>query len=405
MDEWSWRFAGWRVVVACFFAAVCAWGFGFYGHAVFLTELQKRHGWSSGLISTATTVYYLLGAVLVAFVGDAVARLGPKRFMLLGLAALGASAAVIPFIVAPWQLYGAYSLMAFGWAASSLAAIVTILGLWFDARRGMAISLALNGASTGSIVVTPAMVALTAWLGFAWAIPLTVVGMAAILMPMVLAWVDWPPRGATMSVRGASLDAMAPLSLAWTKAQALGSLAFWSVTLPFALGIAAQVGFIVHQLAILEPSMGSLEASAAVALTGACAIGARVILSLFIDRLDQRKVTAILLVNQAVALFAITRTADPVALYVACGAFGVTVGNLITLPALIIQREFPAASFATIANLSSAVGGFTYAFAPGLLGIVRDATAGYAVPLYACIATELLAALIILPRPRTHLRP
>jgi hypothetical protein len=32
----------------------------------------------------------------------------------------------------------------------------------------------------------------------------------------------------------------------------------------------------------------------------------------------------------------------------------VTVGNLITLPALIIQREFPAASFATLTNLSRA---------------------------------------------------
>jgi cyanate permease len=320
--------------------------------------------------------------------------------MLLGMLALGGSAAVVPFIVAPWQLYAAYLLMAFGWAATSLAAIVTILGLWFDARRGMAISLALNGASTGSIVVTPAMVALTAWLGFAWAVPLTVLGMGAILTPMVLAWVDWPPRGAPPPGPVASFGRAAPPLLAWTKARALRSLAFWSVAVPFALGIAAQVGFIVHQLAILEPSIGSVGASAAVALTGACAIGARVILSLFIDRLDQRKVTAILLVNQAVALFAITRTNDPLTLYAACGAFGVTVGNLITLPALIIQREFPAASFATIANLSSAVGGFTYAFAPGLLGILRDATDGYAVPLYACMATELLAAAIILPRPR-----
>jgi MFS family permease len=351
MGEASWRYAGWRVVVACFFAAVCAWGFGFYGHAVFLAELQKRHGWSSGLISTATTAYYLLGAVLVAFVGDAVAWMGPKRFVLLGGLALGLSSAIIPFIVAPWQLYAAYLLMAFGWAATSLAAIVTVLGLWFHARRGMAISLALNGASTGSIIVTPAMVALTAWLGFTWAVPLTVLGMAAILTPMVLAWVDWPPGGPPPA------RTAAPTASGWTRARAMRSPAFWSVALPFALGIAAQVGFIVHQLAILEPAIGSVEASLAVALTGAFAIGARLALSLFVDRLDQRKVTAILLVNQATALFAITQTDDPLALYAACAAFGVTVGNLITLPALIIQREFPAAAFATIANLSTAVAG------------------------------------------------
>lgn len=401
MNELSWRYAGWRVVVACFFAAVCAWGFGFYGHGVFLTELQKQHGWSSGLIASATTVYYLAGAVLVAFVGDAVARLGPKRFMLLGLLLLAISATLIPFIVAPWQLYAAYLLMALGWAATSVAAIVTILGLWFQDRRGMAISLALNGASAGSIIVTPAMVALTAVLGFTWAVPLTVLGMAVVLIPMVLAWVDWPPRNAPpASPTPASTPPAAPESVAWTRGRAMRSLAFWSVSLPFALGIAAQVGFIVHQIALLEPSIGSVRASIAVALTGAFALGARLILSLFIDRLDQRKTTALLLLNQAVALFAMTRTTDPLALYIACSAFGITVGNLITLPALIIQREFPAASFATIANLSTAVGGFTYAFAPGLLGILRDATGSYTVPLYACIATELLAAAIILPRLR-----
>jgi cyanate permease len=125
-----------------------------------------------------------------------------------------------------------------------------------------------------------------------------------------------------------------------------------------------------------------------------------VTLSFFIDRLHQRRATAILLVNQAVALFAMTWTSDPLALYLACSAFGLSVGNLITLPSLIIQREFPAAAFALVANLSAAVGGATYAFAPGILGILRDATHGYTVPLYVCIAAELLAAVIVLPRPR-----
>ncbi|MCW5746472.1 MAG: MFS transporter [Alphaproteobacteria bacterium] len=401
MDEMSWRYGGWRVVVACFFSAVCAWGFGFYGHGVFLAELHKIHGWSTGLISSATTLYYLVGGLLVAFVGDAVARLGPKRFVLLGMVAMALSASVIPFITAPWQLFAAYILMAFGWAGMSLAAVVTILGLWFHKRRGMAISLALNGASTGSIIVTPAMVALSAWLGFAWSVPLTALGMVVVLTPMVLAWVNRPPADVGPAVVASLPSGSAPASgRAWSKARALRSLAFWSVTLPFALGISAQVGFIVHQLAILEPSVGSVNAGFAVALTGVFAIAARVLLSFFIDRLDQRTVTAVLLVNQAVALLAITRTDDPLSLYVACSAFGVTVGNLITLPALIIQREFPAASFATVANLSTAVNGLTYAFAPGILGILRDATGGYTAPLYACIATELVAAAIILPRPR-----
>jgi cyanate permease len=224
--------------------------------------------------------------------------------------------------------------------------------------------------------------------------------MFIVLTPMVLAWIDWPPQGGPAVARTAA-EAPQATPAASTKGHILRSLGFWSVALPFALGISAQVGFIVHQLPILEPSVGSVNASIAVALTGAFAIGARLLLSFFIDRLHQRGVTAALLVNQAVALFAVAHTSDPLTLYIACSAFGITVGNLITFPALIVQREFPAASFALISNLVTSVTGLTYAFAPGILGILRDATGGYTVPLYACIVTELLAAGIVLLRPRT----
>ncbi|MCC7345780.1 MAG: MFS transporter, partial [Variibacter sp.] len=48
-DEFSLRYRGWRVVVLCFFMALFAWGFGFYGHAVYLAELQRIHGWPASL--------------------------------------------------------------------------------------------------------------------------------------------------------------------------------------------------------------------------------------------------------------------------------------------------------------------------------------------------------------------
>src|SRR4051794_23957295 len=37
---------GWPAIAACFCVAVFAWGFGFYGQAVFLSELHRMHGWS-----------------------------------------------------------------------------------------------------------------------------------------------------------------------------------------------------------------------------------------------------------------------------------------------------------------------------------------------------------------------
>ena len=85
----------------------------------------------------------------------------------------------------------------------------------------------------------------------------------------------------------------------------------------------------------------------------------------------------------------------------ACAVYGFSVGNLITFPSLIVQREFPAASFGMLIGLSTGIGQFTYAFGPGLLGLVRDATGGYGAALAMCIALNLIAAAIVLRRPRS----
>ena len=98
IDESSPRYAGWRVVLACYLAAVFCWGFGLYGHGVYLTELHQLHGWPTALISGAVTGFYLLTAALVVFVSDAITRLGPRRVMLIGACCFGSAVALLAVI-------------------------------------------------------------------------------------------------------------------------------------------------------------------------------------------------------------------------------------------------------------------------------------------------------------------
>ncbi len=161
-DETSPRYAGWRVVFACFISAIFAWGFGFYGHSVYIAELHRVHGWPTSLVSGATTAYYLLGGLLITFVSDVIAKVGPRKLLLVGMACYAVSMVLLAMAQSLWQLYGALLVMSFGWASMSLGAISNILGLWFDARRGMAISLALNGASFSGVLIGPALVFLIA---------------------------------------------------------------------------------------------------------------------------------------------------------------------------------------------------------------------------------------------------
>jgi MFS family permease len=395
--ESSLRYTGWRVVAACYLAALCCWGFGLYGHGVYLTELNRLHGWSTALISVGITLFYLFTAALVVFVGDAIARFGPKRVLLAGACCFLGALVLLAAIGALWQLYLVYLLMAVGAATMHVGAISTVVGLWFDRKRPLAISLALNGASSGGILITPPMVLAIAAYGFRDAMLGAAVVMAVVLLPAIASWIDRP------ATKPAAAGGTAPAPAAWTRRSALRSTAFWSVAAPFALALTAQVGFLVHQIAILEPSIGRAQAGFTVAALTIMAILGRFGLGAFAARFDMRRFAAWSVASQAAALLALAATSNPAASVAACVLFGISAGNLLTLPALVIQREFEPASFGMLVGLSWAISQFTYAFGPGLMGVVRDATGGYATSLLICAVLDLAAAALILLRPRASI--
>ncbi len=126
--------AAWRVVLACFVTAVFAWGFSFYAHGIYLVELQKERGWSTGLISSMVTGHYVLGALLLPRIAEAIGRFGPRVVFLCGLACSGGALMLMPSVREPWQLALVYAVMAPGWNATSVAPIAATIGQWFDAK-------------------------------------------------------------------------------------------------------------------------------------------------------------------------------------------------------------------------------------------------------------------------------
>src|ERR1700730_11396390 len=207
VDEISARYDGWRIVAVCFCVATFGWGLGFYGQSVYLAELHRLHGCPASLISSATTFFYLFGAVLVAFVSEAIRSFGPLSCLLAGVCTLAAAAVLIGQVTAPWQLYVANALLAFGWAGTSLGVITNTLGLWFDKKRGMAISLALNGASFGGIVGVPLLVAAIGRFGFSGAMISAAIAMLFWGIPVILIFVGQPPDRGGIAAELAAAEA------------------------------------------------------------------------------------------------------------------------------------------------------------------------------------------------------
>jgi cyanate permease len=402
-DETSLRDPGWRVVLGCFLMALFLFGFGLYGQGVYLAELQRLNGWSAALISGATTLSFLLSNMFATFTNELMARLGPKRLVLSGMSALAASTTLLAFATSPWQLYLALVLMALGWIGMGTVVIAAVLSLWFVHRRGLAISLAYTGASCGGVVVTPLLVLLVERFGFPTAMLTATAVMVAVVAPVAVAWIGAPPADGADdgTIKKAPQAQMSGIS----RAKLMRSLAFWTISIPFALALLAQIGFIVHQIALLEPRIGRTSAGFAVSVMTFMAIAGRLGLGLVVDRLDPRLVTAASVVSQAAALLVILRTdAAPIVL-AACAVFGFSVGNLITLPPLIIHREFSAASFVVVMGLSNAISGTVGALGPWLVGLVRGWSGSYDAVLALCIALELVAATIVVERRLLNWRP
>jgi predicted MFS family arabinose efflux permease len=382
----------WPAVVACFCVAVFAWGFGFYGLAVFVGELHHTHGWPVSTIGAASTVFYLSGAFLIPFVHQTLRRTGPRVLLIGGALFLGLGAIGFSNAAAPWQLFVAGLLMAIGWAASSGPAISTALALWFDSKRGLAISLALNGASASGFTVAPLLLRLSQSVGLKLAVIEAVLAGWLILIPIIL-W-GARPRGAP-----AHTEAVGDRRNRSNQWALLRDRHFWSVALPFALAIAAQVGFIVHMVALLMPLLGTAGTSLAVTISSLAAMAGRLAVGTVIDRLPRRGTAAICFASQACGLALVLLAPHSViAVYAGVLLFGLSVGNVITLPAIVVHTEFDAASFGAIVGLSGAIAQFVLALAPGAFGLLHDATGNYDAVLLVCMALQVVAAGLVLYR-------
>ncbi len=397
-DETSFRYEGWRIVGVCFLLATFGWSLGFYGQSIYVAELHRTYGWPASLVSSATTFFYLFGAALVAFVAEAIRAFGPRQCMMAGVFTMAIAAVTLGQVKEPWQLYLANAVLAFGWAGASLSIINNTLGLWFDKKRGMAISLALNGASFGGIIGVPLMVTAIGHFGFSGAMMATAAVMLVVMIPVILIFVGEPPVLGFANVADGA-DAPSPTQI---RARAFRDFAFLSVSIAFALVLFAQVGFIVHLIAFLDGVVGRERATLAVAVLTAMAMIGRILFSFVIDRLNQRLASALSFASQACALLVLINVHNDIAIIGACALFGFSVGNVITLPSLIVQREFDPRSFGVLVSLITAINQITYAFGPGVIGLLRDMSGSYALPFYGCIGVELTAAVLIMVRGRAR---
>jgi len=397
-------FYGWNIVGATFVMALFSFGLGFYGLSVYVAMLQRLHGWSASAVSVPVTVYYVAGALLTASVGDLYERFGPRAVVAGGSVAMAAGVAALGVVTQPWQLYPVFLVMSVGWGSMSGAAINIILAPWFRRRRGLVVSIAFNGATLGGVIIAPALIPLIGVVGFTRALEIAALVLLVVLVAVAATVMrrgpeelgvgpDGDPNPSPRAEPSRSGDER------W-RGDAVRTWRFWSVSAPFAFGLAAQVGVLTHLVALVTPTLGASGAARVVSATTAAALIGRLVTGFVVDRLNRRLVSSATLLIQMMGLALLAWAPSAMVVFAGCALFGLGVGNLTTLPGLILAVEWPRERFSALVSLVVGINQFTFAFGPSLVGVVRDWAGTYGLALGACMALQATAAVLIMLGPR-----
>src|ERR1700761_4522002 len=159
-------FYGWWIVAACMLCSLIGNALGLFGAGVYLHQVVTANGWTTGIVSGAVTLFYVVSALLLIPVGAGIRRYGPRPVLALAGIALAGGGIGIGRASAPWESYLAFLCMGIGWAGLSITAVATTLAPWFDRYQGRAVSIASLGASAGGILGTPVLLFGISRIGF-----------------------------------------------------------------------------------------------------------------------------------------------------------------------------------------------------------------------------------------------
>jgi MFS family permease len=371
------KFYGWRVVGAAFILGIFGLGMGFHGPAVYLHAVHENTGWPLALISSAVTVHFLVGAIVVANLPALHRRFGIPSVTKAGAILLAIGVFGWAVATAPWQLFAATLLSGAGWVTMGIAAINAIVAPWFDRGRPAALAMAYNGGNLGGVVFSPLWAAAISRLGFPAAA--ATIGLVMAITMWVLADLVFSrtpqqmgliPDGDVSGMRVTSSAArLLPGSSLWRDRK------FLTLAAGMALGLFAQIGLTVHLFSLLVPALGATQAGLAMGLVTAMAIAGRSLIGWAMpENLDRRLMAAASYAVQiagCVAFVAAEGASVPL-LLLGVVLFGLGFGNGTWLPPLIAQVEFAADDVPRVVALSVAISQGTYAFAPFVFGMIRE---------------------------------
>jgi predicted MFS family arabinose efflux permease len=175
---------GWIVAAITFLTLLAAAG-GRAAPSVMLLPVCNEFQWSRATVSSVISVNIFLYGLVGPFAAALYQSLGLRRSMLAAMALIGVGYGFSVLATHYWQfvlLWGVVVGLGSGMAATVLGAAVSTR--WFTSNRGLVMGLLTASTATGQLVFLPWLAWIVTHRGWRGA-PLTVVGAAAIVFPLI----------------------------------------------------------------------------------------------------------------------------------------------------------------------------------------------------------------------------
>src|SRR5688572_20673682 len=196
-DQYDEHPYGWVIVAV---STVClALGFGAGATvSVFIKPFEQEFGWLRADTSMAYTMH-TIGAALGGLVwGSLSDRIGARKIAVLGSIALAAGLAALRWQSGLWQLYFLYFFIGAIGFSCLFTPVLALTGLWFNARKGLAIGIVTAGGAIGQGIVPYLAQLLITELGWRGAALWLGAGYFVALFPLTFLLRSAPSAGAAL---------------------------------------------------------------------------------------------------------------------------------------------------------------------------------------------------------------
>jgi MFS family permease len=382
---------GWLIVASLFAVLLLIFGSGYNTVAVFVPALLKAFPhWSRAEVALLPSVLALSAGVSVLPIGWLLDRVEARLVMIFGAVASGSAFLIASRSSELLPMMAAYLLLGIGISAATVLPASLVLANWFDARRGLAMGIAISGTTVGGMVMT--MVANSMILGQGWRVAYVALSAPMILLavPLMALTVRSRPPG-TMQL---SVAQSANLLEGFETPDALRARSFWMLAIAnLCFGFAA-AGAVVHMVAYLE-GIGYKASSAALAMSGffGCAALGKVTMGYVADRISARLALAADFAVTALVFIMVFGAAHLILLVAFTVVFGVAAAAPLVLLPLLVAESLGRRRYGVLGALTGIAGTIGATVGPVVTGRIFDLTGSYAGAFELFILLDLIGAI------------